>query len=73
LNATTPRTGTAFECETLGEDRYAELRQALDQIAGGCFSVDAPDRFRPVIDALTTNHNHRLDVPQAAAGIAPRE
>jgi starch phosphorylase len=31
-----------------------ELRQALDMIAAGYFSTDAPDRFRPIFDALTT-------------------
>ena len=30
-----------------------ELKQALDMIAGGYFSPDAPSLFRPVLDALT--------------------
>jgi starch phosphorylase len=30
----------------------AELRATLDLIAGGHFSRDEPDRFRPVVDAL---------------------
>ena len=31
----------------------AELRQTLDMINSGYFSPDAPDRFRPIFDALT--------------------
>jgi starch phosphorylase len=31
----------------------AELKQALDMIAGGFFSPDDASRFRPVFDALT--------------------
>ncbi len=31
----------------------AELRRALDMINGGYFSPDAPNRFRPIFDALT--------------------
>ncbi len=31
----------------------AELRQTLDMINSGYFSADAPDRFRPLFDALT--------------------
>ncbi len=30
-----------------------ELKQALDMIDSGYFSPDAPDRFRPIFDALT--------------------
>jgi starch phosphorylase len=33
----------------------AEIKQALDQIGGNYFSVDAPDRFRPIVDALARN------------------
>jgi starch phosphorylase len=35
-------------------DGDQELKQALDMLGGGYFSCDAPDRFRPVFDALTT-------------------
>ncbi len=31
----------------------AELRQVLDMIGSGYFSLDAPNRFRPIIDAVT--------------------
>jgi starch phosphorylase len=40
-------------------DGHAELRCALDMIAGGYFSGDAPDLFRPIVDALLT-HDHFL-------------
>lgn len=30
----------------------AELKQCLDQIAGGVFSPDQPDRFKNIVDAL---------------------
>jgi glycogen phosphorylase len=32
-----------------------ELKQTLDMIAGGYFSPEAPDMFRPIFDALTQN------------------
>jgi starch phosphorylase len=38
----------------------AELRQTLDMIANGYFSPDAPSRFRPVFDRLTTDGDHFL-------------
>jgi glycogen phosphorylase len=37
-----------------------ELQQALDMIASGYFSPDAPQRFRPIFDALTTYGDHFL-------------
>ena len=39
-----------------------ELRQALDMIGGGYFSPDDPDRFRPIVDALTAQ---RRSLPAA--------
>jgi starch phosphorylase len=44
----------ALTIGTLDGDN-AEIKQALDQIGGNYFSVDAPDRFRPIVDALTRN------------------
>jgi starch phosphorylase len=38
----------------------AELRQALDMIGSGYFSPDAPERFRPVVDALIAHGDHYL-------------
>jgi starch phosphorylase len=32
--------------------RNGELRRAIDMIAGGAFSPDAPDRFRAIVDSL---------------------
>lgn len=37
-----------------------ELRQALDLLASVRLSPDAPDRFRPIVDALTTYGDHFL-------------
>ena len=49
-----------------------ELRQALDMIAGGYFSVDAPDCFRPIFDALTTRDRFLL-LADYASYIASQE
>jgi starch phosphorylase len=38
----------------------ADLRKALDMIAGGYFSPDAPDCFRPVFDSLTRTDSFLL-------------
>jgi starch phosphorylase len=48
----------------------AELRQALDMIAGGYFSPDAPHRFRPIFDALTGYGDHFLLLADYASYIA---
>jgi starch phosphorylase len=48
----------------------AELRQALDMIAGGYFSPDAPHRFRPICDALTGYGDHFLLLADYASYIA---
>jgi len=37
-----------------------ELRQVLDMIGSGYFSPDQPERFRPIIDALTDGGDHYL-------------
>ncbi len=37
-----------------------ELKQALDMIAGGTFSPDDPDRFRPISDNLLANDHYLL-------------
>jgi starch phosphorylase len=44
--------------EIVGSD--ADLRRALDMLASGDFSPDAPDRFRPIVDSLTTYGDHFL-------------
>ena len=51
----------------------AELRQALDMIAGGYFSPDASDRFRPIVDALTTHGDHFLVLADYASYVAAQE
>jgi starch phosphorylase len=51
----------------------AELRQALDMIAGGYFSPDAPHRFRPVFEALTGYGDHFLLLADYASYIACQE
>ena len=50
-----------------------ELRQALDMIAGGHFSGDAPDRFRPIFDALTAHGDHFLLLADYASYVACQE
>ncbi len=37
-----------------------ELRQVLDMIGGGYFSPEQPDRFRPIVESLTTGGDHFL-------------
>ncbi|XP_054986025.1 glycogen phosphorylase, brain form isoform X2 [Sorex araneus] len=41
-------------------ERLPELRQAVDQISGGCFSPSEPDCFRGVVDMLL--HHDRFKV-----------
>jgi starch phosphorylase len=51
----------------------AELRQALDLVAGGAFSPDDRGRFRPIVDALTTGGDHYLVLADYAAYVACQE
>jgi starch phosphorylase len=51
----------------------AELRQVLDMIAGGHFSPDAPDRFRPITDALTVHGDRFLVLADYASFVACQE
>jgi starch phosphorylase len=60
---------TAEEVAAGGRDGYdpwdvyqadSELKQALDMVAGGYFSSDDSDRFRPVFDALTAHGDRYL-------------
>jgi starch phosphorylase len=48
----------------------AELRQALDMIAMGFFSPDAPDRFRSIVDALTSGGDQFLLLADYASYVA---
>jgi starch phosphorylase len=41
-------------------DGDGELRQALDMIASGFFSPDAPGKFHPIVDSLTTHGDYFL-------------
>ena len=50
-----------------------ELREALDLIAGGYFSPDAPDAFRPIRDALTSGGDRYLLLADYASYIACQE
>jgi starch phosphorylase len=43
------------------------LREALDQIAGGAFSPEEPDRFRAIIEALLQGGDHYLVLADFAA------
>jgi starch phosphorylase len=48
----------------------ADLRRVLDMIGTGFFSVDAPDRFTPITDALTRYGDHFLLLADYASYIA---
>ncbi len=50
-----------------------ELKQALDMIADGYFSPDAPHRFRPIFDALTEYGDRFLLLADYASYIACQE
>jgi len=51
----------------------AELRKALDMINNGYFSPDAPNRFRPIFDALTGYGDHFLLLADYESYIACQE
>jgi starch phosphorylase len=51
----------------------AELKKALNMIAGGYFSPGAPDLFRPVFDALLRGGDHFLLLADYASYIACQE
>jgi len=51
----------------------AELRKALDMINEGYFSPDAPNRFRPIFDALTGYGDHFLLLADYESYIACQE
>ena len=51
----------------------AELRQVLDQISGGTFSPDQPDRFQSIVQALLDHGDHYLLLADYAAYIAAQE
>ena len=51
----------------------AELRQSLDMIGSGFFSPDAHDRFKPIVDTLTTHGDHYLLLADYASYIASQE
>jgi len=50
-----------------------ELRQVLDMIGSGFFSTDAPDRFRPIVESLTTGGDRFMLVADYADYIACQE
>ena len=47
-----------------------ELARSLDMIAGGYFSADALDRYRPIVDALTTQGDHFMLLADYASYVA---
>ncbi|HVW06741.1 MAG TPA: glycogen/starch/alpha-glucan phosphorylase [Vicinamibacterales bacterium] len=47
-----------------------ELRRVLEMIRTGFFSMDAPDRFTPIVDALTTYGDHFMLVADYPSYIA---
>jgi starch phosphorylase len=50
-----------------------ELKQALDMIAGGYFSADDPNRFRPIFNALTGYGDRYLLLADYASYISCQE
>ncbi len=50
--------------------RQPELRRVLDQIAGGFFSPDAPELFRPIVDLLLNQGDHYMLLADYAAYVA---
>ena len=51
----------------------AELRQALDMIGNGFFSVEDTDRYRTLFDNLTKNGDHYLLLADYASYIAAQD
>jgi starch phosphorylase len=50
-----------------------DLRRILDMIGSGFFSVDVPDRFTPITDALTKYGDHFLLLADYASYIASQD
>ena len=53
--------------------RQPELKQALDMIAGGAFSPDTPDLFKPIGDALLNQGDSYLVLADYASYVACQE
>jgi starch phosphorylase len=51
----------------------AELRQVLDMINTGFFSVDEPERYRPIFDVLLNKGDHYMLLADYASYIATQE
>jgi starch phosphorylase len=47
-----------------------ELRHALDMIAGGYFSADAPELFGPLVDSLLVHGDHYMLLADYASYVA---
>ena len=47
-----------------------DLKEVLDMIASGYFSMDEPDRFKPIVDTLLQNGDHYLLLADYASYIA---
>jgi starch phosphorylase len=50
--------------------REPELKKVLDMIAGGAFSPDNPDLFKPLCDALLSQGDHYMLLADYAAYVA---
>ena len=48
----------------------AELREVLDMISSGFFSLEEPDRFKPLVDTLLTHGDHYLLLADFASYLA---
>lgn len=47
-----------------------DLKEVLDMIASGFFSMDEPDRFKPIVDTLLQNGDHYLLLADYASYMA---
>jgi starch phosphorylase len=50
-----------------------ELQRTLAMIGGSYFSPDAPDRFRPIVETLTTDGDHYMLLADYASYLACQE
>jgi starch phosphorylase len=73
---TTPQVAELREKGYSSWDHYYgndELKQVLDMIGSGFFSVDDPDRYRQIYDNLTHHNDHYLLLADYASYVATQD